>query len=373
MNNNNNPYMNNFNQKGSGDPFNQFNPMSQMQMRNMSMYGNMNSTFQPNGTMIHPINYTKPQNTLIHDNLNDDLLHEQIIEHSVFINSDDRDPTFYKDPFTFRVDFNPNDDTPAPYIAQDFRNVKYVKLNHIILPAYYNWKRHEISDDDFLKDGALDFSKTKLINTLNEEIDIKNVVENEENTTITTNNISVLVDYINDTYITKALADKEENDYGRTKINRIYETSTNNDYYFDTTSNKWFLYRPDEDKKISNDAHILMHIDELDSKFTHGTNRILDQSFGTILLSWAFNPTHFMGTTNMAHKVFKDQYLGHLKRLSIKFYNVENENIRFNHLTNEAVSIRDPRHPKHPSLQNYISFIIGVVDPSLNQKVKYER
>ena len=80
---------------------------------------------------------------------------KNIIEYPLFINSYDRNYDVYPDPFSFKVTFNPTGSktqtiwkngtpttttysgTPEPHIHNSFKNVKYIKLEHVILPNQY--------------------------------------------------------------------------------------------------------------------------------------------------------------------------------------------------------------------------------------------
>ena len=89
------------------------------------------------------------QNSLLHNNLGNSLLNEEIREYSVLIDSKDRNYQVYPDPFDYVVKFNPLPkivdivngerivyEEPMPIINEDFKNVSYIKLESIILPFY---------------------------------------------------------------------------------------------------------------------------------------------------------------------------------------------------------------------------------------------
>jgi DNA-directed RNA polymerase subunit M/transcription elongation factor TFIIS len=104
-----------------------------------------------------------------------DQLDEYVVEYNVNIDSIDRDVDTYPDPFCFRVTFKPNsssfitrrsrtntgnkfdpiktineqvkvDGTPGPTIPSEFRNIKYIKLEKIILPKFTSIEK--VIDDD---------------------------------------------------------------------------------------------------------------------------------------------------------------------------------------------------------------------------------
>lgn len=102
----------------------------------------LDETFVNNSTLIEKTDFVNRRHTL-HDNLGESLFLENIIEHQITINSADRDtaPTYttfdsryitpYYNPFNFVVTFN---GTTMPRIQFRPENVKYVRLDNVILP-----------------------------------------------------------------------------------------------------------------------------------------------------------------------------------------------------------------------------------------------
>ena len=100
---------------------------------------NFNKAFTPNRSLIEPMNYVNKNNTL-HNNIEPIILDEHIVEYRLYIDSLDRDINVYPDPFSFKVIFNGSSTTPNPVIQRTFRNVKFIKLENIILPKYIHNK-----------------------------------------------------------------------------------------------------------------------------------------------------------------------------------------------------------------------------------------
>lgn len=109
---------------------------------------NFNKNFQNNCNLIGKTDYKNKNNT-IHNNLADNLLTEQVVDYYINIDSLDRKILAYPSPFNFVVSFGGvgqsverdkkgNDivfeATPAPIIDRSFRNVKFIKLDYVILP-----------------------------------------------------------------------------------------------------------------------------------------------------------------------------------------------------------------------------------------------
>lgn len=100
-------------------------------------------------------------NTILYNNLSKSLLNEEIREYSIIIDSKDRNYQVYPDPFNYEVIFNPLPKTkekvngkyvvveePAPIINNSLSNVRYIKLQEIILPLYNKiYLNHKIDED----------------------------------------------------------------------------------------------------------------------------------------------------------------------------------------------------------------------------------
>jgi hypothetical protein len=163
-----------------GNPFGRFNQLStnEMQMmKNLPSMSNFNDSFAKNDPMIEPLNYTN-QNELLHNNVADQVLDEHVVEYRLDIDSLDRDIKTYPNQFNFTIHFAPqpggtvrteiiqngqtktvNDrfqGAPKPHITKEFRNVKYVKLDSIVLPQYSDLKREDdeyvVDEDSYLVD-----------------------------------------------------------------------------------------------------------------------------------------------------------------------------------------------------------------------------
>jgi len=124
-------------------------------------YSKFSNAFTPNNPLIDRFDYTNP-NKLLHNNVDVNVLNEAVVEYRIHIDSLDRNLKKYPNPFQFSVRFNPLSDgivsteyfkngklcftndyftgTPGPSISKQFKNVKYVRLESIILPQYSNYK-----------------------------------------------------------------------------------------------------------------------------------------------------------------------------------------------------------------------------------------
>lgn len=105
-------------------------PHVQNQM-DTNMLNNFQQAFEPNRPLLDATDYTN-KNQVLHNNLNDNLLNERIVEYRVIINSADRDRLKFPSPFRMQTSFgNTNNE---PHIDQAMTNVKYVTLNSVIVP-----------------------------------------------------------------------------------------------------------------------------------------------------------------------------------------------------------------------------------------------
>jgi len=156
-------------QNNTGNYQDRFNSMTPNTLKNFT---NLDESFMENKSVINRPNYENKGNVL-HNNIGDSILDEHVVEYKVNIDSIDRDIFYYKDPFKYTVRFDPSgkskthndillnnkksflkpgekedlektfeehyfDSEPMPHISMNFRNVKYVKLESIILPVSKN-------------------------------------------------------------------------------------------------------------------------------------------------------------------------------------------------------------------------------------------
>lgn len=123
-----------------GNPFGRYIPITTNSL-NSTQQLSFDQAFVPNQQVIEPIDYRNTGNTL-HNNIGDSVMNESVVEYKINIDSIDRDIRTYLDPFNYVVKFNlPSSAsiTPSgPLINKEFRNVKYIKLDSIVLPQYSN-------------------------------------------------------------------------------------------------------------------------------------------------------------------------------------------------------------------------------------------
>jgi len=168
----------------TGNPVGRFNPLStntQYNMNAIPSMSNFKAAYEQNSPIIEKIDYTN-RNNILHNNVGDNILDEHVVEYRICIDSLDRDIKYYPDPFSFTVKFNPIsasnvqheeyidykdkskgtkivqtrfEGAPSPVINKEFRNVKYVKLENVILPQYSKLKQKNDGAFAFDPDSSL--------------------------------------------------------------------------------------------------------------------------------------------------------------------------------------------------------------------------
>lgn len=387
--------MNNKFNQNNGSQFSQFKSPSSYNPN----FANFNKAFNPMGTMIPYNTYNKPKG-LIHDNVENEVLDEVIDEKRVRINSYDRDTSAYLDPFEFVVKFNPQSQTiykdpstgvkstiqgdPGPMIRPSFRNVKYIRLDNITLPTYADYDEEDLATTDFLNTDldALDWTKVKITKTDGTTMDIKAVVEADAGVTITTENVDLVIDYINDELIDSALITLRSDNYddenpdpliSRTQITRLYDVTTDIDFYFDVDAESWKIYRPDTTSFLYDDLYVALDIEEFRHSHTYGTSQKLEDAFSLIYPYKQISYFFYEGATHDGIIHFKHSDLKNINKFTIKFFNSHGTQIKFDHLSRNAVSTKDSRHPANKSIQCHMTFSIGVVEATHNRRANYSR
>lgn len=131
-----------------GNPMAHFKPVTTNSNHQYNQ-SKFNDAYKQNTQIIEPPNY-KNNNNLLHNNVAEQIMDENIVEYKIIIDSSDRDIRTYLNPFSFTVKFGANaggivkskkntnneyiEGPPQPYINKEFKNVKFIKLDTIVLP-----------------------------------------------------------------------------------------------------------------------------------------------------------------------------------------------------------------------------------------------
>lgn len=359
----------------TGNPLGRFNPLStntQQLMNSAPIMSDFQQAFEPNRPIIEKLDYIN-KNNLIHNNIGENVLDEHIVEYRLIIDSLDRDIKFYPNPFSFTVQLNPIstsvvrheeyiddknkskgkktvetrfESEPPPHINKEFVNVKYVKLENIILPQ---------------------FSKIRV---------------KEE--------------------CTKCHKDEFEAD---SHSSHTSHTSYHSSHYSSQSSGQSFshynnvhkdIFEFDPHHHLTADRFISMVIKELDGDrvfTTFDTNSRLDKHggiytpptpFAIIIPDKLLGLNFYAGTPYYGSKIYKNSLLGNLTKLTVSFYDSTGTPLIFDDIftfddleqyefdNGEPLPRDDLRHPLNKRLQVFFSLIIGVVESQINTQTKFE-
>ena len=136
----------------SGNPnanFNYMTPQTMYQMNNQ--VSNFKNSYTQNTPLIEKQNYQN-QNNMIHNNVGNSVLAENVIEYSIHMDSVDRNINIYPNQFKFSVHFN--DYNMQPSIDKKFKNIKYIRLENIILPHVYSIDTSGLSTNTTYTDAS---------------------------------------------------------------------------------------------------------------------------------------------------------------------------------------------------------------------------
>uniref|UniRef100_A0A6G6ABG4 Uncharacterized protein n=1 Tax=Borely moumouvirus TaxID=2712067 RepID=A0A6G6ABG4_9VIRU len=158
------------------------NPFPMNYNAGMNTMGDFNTSFNTpvslavNGydpkSMFQNHNFVN-KNEILHNNINKSILNEEIREYSILIDSKDRNYQTYEDPFHYEVKFNPLHkiveningvrkvyEEPNPIINGKLEKVRYIKLEHVILPFYTQIKlSKDIVEDEIIERWKVNTSK----------------------------------------------------------------------------------------------------------------------------------------------------------------------------------------------------------------------
>lgn len=371
-----------FENQHNGNPMSNFNPNTTNSQLGGMQYGNgqvtrqrnpysgnnnsFNSAFAEPHPIIERMDYSN-KNNILHNNVADSVFAEDIIEYRVNIDSLDRDICKYPNPFDFAVSFDESSGGTIrtesikngkciaiteqikgaclPIINKRFRNIKYIKLESIVLPQYHCVEKCVVEEE--------------------EEEEEEEEAEEEED---------CVCDHDCDCCATTPCICKE--------------TETETEYE----------YKIGKEDNLSSDRFIMLGIDEVnESDCTYSTSdsstRVNPETGKVIKSIVPFSliyPNHwhglkyFDGIPFNGYRYYKHGNLGNLRKLGIKFYDscgvplsVKNQFSSKYILEREEagcpIPLTDVRHPLNKNFQLHMSFTIGVVESQITTKNKHEK
>ena len=294
-------------------------------LENMSDYSqfNVSSSFKVNNPIMGLPSDKNTHHTL-YDNLNENINKESITEIRLSIDSMDRDVQIYPDPFKYTVTFGPVVNSGIDATIQ--RSQMKAELKNVNKKRHQIFQNTPIKEDkkDF-EDDALIYSTNpdiivKYEDTL-KRIYNPYIVKNFENIKFIRLDNVVLPRFnkviINSEWNYCNLCDENifchcntnsvyiADDYERTRIQII-----KNDRYIPDTNHIGPLFT---------DRYVLINIKEISNNNNLATNHINTQSF-TIFPDKYMGILYWRGTPYYAVKIYKDSLLGNINRLSFEFF-----------------------------------------------------
>lgn len=294
-----------------------------------NLYSNFNQSYMPNQTLIDKTNFKNTGN-IIHNNLADNLLLERIVEYQINIDSNDRNINVYPNPFKFTIIFGGVssqlirsrdnlkneyfESSPKPVIERNFKNVKFIRIDYLILPRFIKLK--DINKED----------KQSIFKKKDEKL--KNMIKN--------NNI-------------------KEN------IIKIFD--------FDRTENNNFCL-------LSSYGYLILRINEMSTSRILGTNNLLSNNSFIIYADKQMGSDYVMWVTSVGSKIFHNSNLGNLEKLTISILTPDGKQLCFIDTNNKEIDCKLIYNDKSfdnivNRLKCFISVIIGVVENELNTQTKF--
>lgn len=293
----------------------------------------------------------KNYNNLIHNNIDKIILKNIIQEYKVNIDTGFRDTTANLNQFDTTVTFNPKND-PEPHILVDFKNVKFIRIDKIILPSFKEMVKAEPSVDNIII-----FQQTRAGDTIEVDVDVQIYKPIRDANNYTSNDLITSTDIQN-----------QLTALGITNVGHAIFDSNNNEYFYE--ENKWYIYEGSSISSLLDEDYIILNIPELNTH-TYGTNNNVNGAFSILFPDKQVSNLKYSPEIVTNTFEFKDSDLGNIKKLTFQFLDHDGNVIKFNHLDNTIENKADIRHPLNKSLQIQICMVVGVVEPTQNKLVQY--
>ena len=249
------------------------------------------------------------KNDVLHNNLGVSTLEENIVEYKLYIDSIDRDIKAYPNPFNFVVHLN----SVAPGVIRT------------VVPSKNN--------PDRLESSYMHSTPQPSLNT-----ELKRVKYIRLDSVVLPQHASIT---------------KENSRY-------IYDVSNN------LTDDRFVMIEIDELK--DSDERVYCTSDNSKNRFNKSV-----APFGLIFPDRRLGSKYYSGCLHGCNKTYLTQALGHIQRLSIKFYDSFGDllNPDYNKYDYHELDKCDIRHPLNKNIQTYLVFVVGIVKPVLNTNVTY--
>jgi hypothetical protein len=130
----------------------------------------------------------------LYPNVSDNIASENVTEYVIMIDSSDRNTYLYPNPFILKTFFNQSDDTMRLNIPRVFENVKFMRIENVILPRQYLLQKYTISD--VTSDNVIPPDDKEIVSNVLAEIIAQSSIGNDVASPLTTTN-SQTVEVIN--------------------------------------------------------------------------------------------------------------------------------------------------------------------------------
>jgi len=312
-------------------------------------------------------------------NVRDPIKNVKIIEYPIIIDSVDRNITMYKNQYDMRIQFNPTTTTTEPYIATEkIQNVKYIKLENLIIPYKFRLSKKETANTTTLYNTLL--NKITMATTYAQIATFLNSTENDGS--------GNLINYINITYSgpSGALTTWTIEVYNNENYSKTFFFD-----YKNGTPEYWEYYYNDN-LTLGKERSLRVDIKEIATDLNeYSTNNLTSRSFCLVVPKDHNTSSDFMKfISGDIIKIFKEHNLIKIINLTIKIYD-SNENILLNPHINYSIDVASTkfteltlntngtdnivwrsskyyiRHPYYTAGQITLLFKVGIYDTEFNQ------
>lgn len=334
--------------------------------------------FQNHGRNYVIPNNLQPKPKFLDSNFTDNAVDLQILEVPLIIDSKSRDITYYQNPFQYNVILKPSNISPAPYIINDFKNIKYMKLDIGALPnKYYLVKT--ILDQSGQPFTYLD----SLINNTFTDSQLQNLInETFTNYDGANNNLTI----VNITW-TRDIS----NNLIEWNIEAILNGNVMTLYSYDNNNSvvSYYNYAYDEDYDLANSRYIVLNIKEVNDVNENATDNSVSNSFSVMYpVRSTHNIVYF--DSNDTIKTYMSSNLNNLNKLTISMfdplgrqliapnlnYNITTPNNCICTLNNDGTqntiyncASHYIRHPYYCKLMNTIQIKLGLYQKHIDNLV----
>jgi len=142
----------------------------------------------------------------LYPNISDSLAAENVSEYVIIIDSSDRNTTLYPNPFILKTFFNQSDDATRLNIPRVFENVKFMRIESVILPRQYLLQKYRVtnvSTDTVIPDDDIPIVSavlTEIINQTSADDDVASPLTTPNSQTVEVINLKTYTYTLNVTF-----------------------------------------------------------------------------------------------------------------------------------------------------------------------------